>query len=99
MEEDDILKAKINTECGKIAWQELQRHYARGVILKVDSSIDLIEVAFQFTKDNQTQVSEWMESGLVAKASDEDAIDWNEKQAVFWGVVVAPWVMIQEHGE
>ena len=95
MKDEEILKAKINGECGKLLWSELEKHFARGVVLKVDGTMDLIDVAVEFTRDNKARVTEWLESGVVAKVTDDDAIAWHESDAIFWSVVVAPWVMVQ----
>ena len=44
-EAEDILRAKLNAETGKLAWKELERHFARGVVVKVAGDLDLVEVA------------------------------------------------------
>lgn len=94
-ETDDILKAKLNAETGRVAWQELQRHFARGVVVNVSAQLDLVEVAFHFTRDNQAVVNDWLEQGLVAQATADDAKGWHDSQCKFWAVVVAPWVLVQ----
>jgi hypothetical protein len=94
-ESDDVLKTKLNAETGRIGWQELQRHFARGVVINVSPQLDLVEVAFHFTRDNQSMVSAWLEQGTVARASSDDARVWHENGAEFWAIVVAPWVLVQ----
>ena len=95
-ESEEILKAKLNSETAKIAWSELQRYFARGVVVCVGEQIDLIDVAMQFSKDNKQTVTTWLKQGVVFKPSDKDAKHWLENNTVFWAVVVAPWVLIQE---
>ena len=94
-ETDDLFKAKLNAETGFIGWQELQRHFARGVVLNVSPQLDLVEVAFHFARDNQAMVSAWLEQGTVARASSDDARNWHDTDAGFWAAVVAPWVLVQ----
>lgn len=96
MTEDDVLKTRLNAETGRIAWQELQRHFARGVVVKVELGIDLVDVAVYFTNDNKQAVAHLMEAGQVARASDEDARIWQMRDTQFWALVVAPWVLVQE---
>ena len=95
-EADIDLRTKLNAETGRLVWTELERHFARGVVIKVDTSLDLIEVAVSVSEDEKKKVEEWMNTGLVGHPSTEDARDWVERQPDFWAVVVAPWVLIQE---
>ncbi len=38
----------------------------------------------------------WIHDGLIARASAEEALDWHQRQATFWAVVLAPWVLVQD---
>jgi len=99
MDSDDAeldLRTQLNAETAKLVWPELERHFARGAVIRVDSSLDLIEVAVSVSEDDKEKVELWMNSGLVAHPTLEDAKDWVERQPDFWTVVVAPWVLIQE---
>lgn len=95
-ETDSDLRTRLNAETGKLQWPELERHFARGVVIKVDVSLDLIEVAAAVAEDDKPRVEAWMNSGVVAHPSTEDAKQWLERQPDFWAVVVAPWVLVQE---
>ena len=37
--QETLEKAKLNQETSKIAWSELQRYFAQGVVLCVDDSL------------------------------------------------------------
>lgn len=91
-----ILRAKLNTETAKVAWAELQRHHARGVVVCVAGTIDLIDVAVAMAQNDGARVSQWMQAGQVDKATDEQARDWLDRDPDLWSVVVAPWVLVQE---
>lgn len=93
----DIL-SHLNLETGKLTWAEAERHFARGVIVKVAPGLDLLEVAAAMAADDKAKFAAWLETGQVARASSADAIRWNAAQAEFWAVVVAPWVLAQEIG-
>ncbi len=95
-EADELLRAKLNAETGQLAWNELERHFARGVLVKVAGDLDLIDVALAMSHDNKAAVESWLAQGLVARASTDDAIAWHAQQSRFWAVVAAPWVLIQE---
>lgn len=90
------LREKLNQETGRIHWGELARHYARGVVVKVDGSLDLVEVAATVAADDARQMQDWLEKGLVQRASDADAERWADSDAQLWAVVLAPWVLVQE---
>ncbi len=95
-DEDLPLRERLNREAGRLAWPEIQRHFARGAVVRVATELDLVEVAACFAADERERVMPWFASGQVARASVEDAEGWNRRQAVFWGVVVAPWLLVQE---
>jgi len=95
-EADELLRAKLNAETGRLVWKELERHFARGVVIVVAEELDLVEVAFHVSRDDKTAVAAWMAQGQVRRAGAEDAMAWHERQSLFWAVVAAPWVLIQE---
>lgn len=86
----------LNEQAGKMVWAELEKHFARGVVIKIAVDMDLIDVAATIIEDNKTQIEEWMALSKVSNVTAEDAKNWVERQPEFWGVVAAPWVVIQE---
>jgi hypothetical protein len=92
----DILRAKLNLETAQLAWPELERHFARGVVIKIAASADLVDAALHIAENNAATVQAWLAEGRIAKADIADAEDWHARQPMFWAVVVAPWVLIQE---
>lgn len=91
----EILRAQLNGETGKLRWQELERHFARGVVIRVARSLDLVTVAACITQDNKAGVERWMNEGLIGHATSDQARDWQQRQVSFWAVVT-PWVLVQE---
>ncbi len=92
----DELRNKLNLETGEIDWPELQRHFARGVVIAVASEHDLLEVAIKFTLDDKSQIESWINTDTLKRADDNNALHWEQTKAVFWAVVVAPWILVQE---
>jgi len=92
----DELRQKINLETGTIEWSELVKHFAKGMVVVIGTDLDLIEVAERFAADDQVQVAKWIEQAKISRAMDDDARRWNENNTMFWSVVVAPWVLVQE---
>ena len=92
------LRAQLNGETGKLTWKELERYFAHGVVIRVARGLDLVEVAAHIAQDDKATIERWMNEGLIGRASNEEALDWNQRQTTFWAVVVAPWVLAQEDG-
>jgi len=93
---DEELKARLNSETAKLGWPELQRHFARGVVVVAGEGLDLVEVATRMSMDDGDSVGQWLAAEKIRRASEEDARRWVDADAVFWAVVVAPWVVVQE---
>ncbi len=98
-EVNEVNRAKVNLETARIAWRELQRFFASGAAIYVSPALDLVEVAFQVSRDNKTQVLAWMEAGQVARVTDAQALAWYEADADMWAVVVSPYVLVQPFEE
>lgn len=93
---EDDPRARLERERGEIAWAELVRHFARGVVLRVDARVELVDAALCLAEDDTARLQGWLEDGSVARASDDDARDWTVREPRFLCVVAAPWVLVQE---
>jgi len=96
MNPSDILRAKLNLETAQLAWPELERHFARGDVIKVAVGVDLVDAALHVAENNTATIQEWLVDGRIARAELADAEGWHARQPMFWAVVVAPWVLVQE---
>lgn len=92
----EVMRATLNGETARIAWSELQTLFARGIVVQVDASLDLIDVAVQMALDDKNAIATWMEKKQVGKVNDETAQTWLERNPELWTVVVAPWILVQE---
>ncbi|MBD9363706.1 DUF2288 domain-containing protein [Methylomonas fluvii] len=91
----DLEKAKVNLETSSIPWAELQRFFAAGLAISVAKELDLVEVAYQVSRDNKAQVEQWLDAGLIGHVSDRQADEWISANSSVWAVVVRPWVLVQ----
>jgi hypothetical protein len=96
MQEPSTLYAKLLGETASITWKELQPFFAKGALLWVEPTLDLIAVAQAFAENREAQVAAWVNSGEVGKVSESKALDLLERDPPLWAVVVAPWVLIHE---
>ena len=86
----------LNAQTGRIAWPELARYFARGLVVRLAQGEDLLEVAETLVTDDAAAVQKLYDEGLLRRALDEDAKRWQAQDTRFWAVVVAPWVLVQE---
>ena len=92
----ELKRAKINSETAKIPWAELQRFFAAGKVMRIESGLDLVDVAYALEQDDVEQVNTWTSNGQLAPVSDAQAREWVSTDALLWAVVVKPWVLVQD---
>jgi hypothetical protein len=90
------LYLKLLAETAQIGWSELERFFARGVLLKVARDLDLVSVAESVASDDTKQVAEWLAAGLLERVQAGTATDFAARDPELWAVVVSPWVCVQE---
>lgn len=92
----DHLRSQLNGETAKADWQELQPFFAKGQLVRVSATLDLVEVAAHVADDDTAYVSQLMQSGTLARLDDATAMDWEQRRPAIWTVVLAPWILVQE---
>lgn len=95
VKQTDLLRAKLNQETSQIAWKELQRYYAAGMVIAVSDDLDLVDVAASVANDDTAAVSRWMSEARMSKVTDVQASAWLNADAALWAVVVKPWILVQ----
>ena len=90
------LYAKLLAETAQIGWSELERFFARGMLLRVAGDLDLVSVAEAIASDNTAQVAQWLSAGLVERVQADTAADFAARDPNLWAVVVSPWICVQE---
>jgi len=95
-ENDTDLRLKVNRETARLPWTELLKHFAAGNVVWIADSLDLVDVAVRISHDDKAHIGQWMNAGLLAKVSDEQAATWLETNAQLWAVVVSPFILVQQ---
>lgn len=90
------LYLKLLGETAKIDWQDLERFFAQGKLLRVARDLDLVSVAEAIASDDTQQVTQWLSAGLVERMQADTAADFTARDPELWAVVVSPWVCVQE---
>ncbi len=93
--QQSALYQKLLGETAKIGWSELERFFARGMLLRVARDLDLVSVATAIAADDSQQVAQWLSAGLVERLQAETAADFAARDPELWAVVVSPWVCVQ----
>ncbi|MEQ5835546.1 DUF2288 family protein [Marinobacter sp. NFXS9] len=90
------LRDKLNLETAQIPWRDLQTYFARGQVVFVAESLDLLAVAEALAADDKARFQQWMADGTIGDVPADRAQSWYDAEASVWAVVVAPWVLIQD---
>ena len=77
MTENKRTRNDLHQDTARVYWQELETHFAHGVVIRVASELDLVEVATCFANDDKAAVGEWIGSGQIEHLSTETAKDWS----------------------
>jgi hypothetical protein len=78
------LYLNLLAETAQIEWSELQRFFARGVLLKVARDLDLVSVAESVATDDTDQVAAWLSAGLLERVQAETAQDFAARNPELW---------------
>ncbi len=82
-------------QTARIEWDELAPLFARGLVVVVDASLDLVDVAVAVADDNKSLVEQWMQQKLFGLLDTQTASAWAQGATPVWAVVVHPWVLAQ----
>lgn len=88
----------FHAQTARIHFRELQRFFAAGRLVRVDATLDLVDVAVELAEDNRPRFEAWLTSGAVAIVRDSEAREWLAGDARLWAVVADPWVLVQATG-
>ena len=93
---EQLLREEFHQQTARIPWHDLQTCYAKGSVISVGESLNLVEVAVQLGRDNTEQFQAWIAAGDIAPVSEDQALIWFDGNPTLWAVVAAPWVLVQD---
>ena len=93
---ESLMRKEYLGQTARLPWTELQTYYAHGNVIRIATTLDLVEVAVQLGLDNTTAFETWIAAGDIAPVSDDEAKAWIEDDASVWAVVAAPWILVQD---
>ena len=87
---------RFEKELARISFQELQKFFAKGMMVIVGNELSVIDVALKLHQDDKQVIDQWIKAGSIVRAHDEHAKKWVTQRAELMAVTVAPWVLVQE---
>ncbi len=94
--DDQALYQELVGQTAKVDWSEIERFFAKGQVVRVDASLDLVAVAMAMIRDRAEQFKAWQADGGIAPLEAETARHWASGEATLWAVVTPPWILVQE---
>ena len=94
-EENLTAQQRFEQEKAQISFQELQKFFAKGLLIIVSNQLDLVDAALRLHQDDAKTIEQWIEAEQLIRAHDEHAKKWVEDRTEFMAVTVAPWVLVQ----
>jgi hypothetical protein len=91
------MRESLLASMGPIAFSDLRAHLARGAVIIVDPSLDLLDVGDAVARDDKARVADWIARGLLRKPSLETIAAWEKVEGLAWTtLVVQPYVLLRE---
>ena len=89
----EMLRDKLSLEVHEADWAVVAPPFARGVLVIVGDELELMDAAIGIAQDRALDVADWLNSGVLRRASDEDAHAFSAERTHFRFVIVAPFVL------
>ncbi len=92
------VEADLSACLDEAAWEWLQPHAKRDVVIVVVPPLALVEVGAAIATDDTAAVTRWIGEQQIQKPSASQLSAWNDNpQKRFQALIVQPYVLIQEH--
>ena len=73
----------------------LTPHIEKDVVIWVDRSLELVDVAFAIAQDDSSRVLRWIEEQFLVKPTPKMRADWDARQR-FQALIVEPYILIRD---
>ena len=93
----DELKEKLSQEVDEADWNLLKKHHESETVFIVGKDLDLVDVGVAIAMDKSHMVKGWLDSGQLAKPTDEQVkyYEENEFKKMCKFIIIQPYVLIQ----
>lgn len=91
------LRKKLEDELVTTEWSSLEAHHIRQGLVMIDQSLNIVDVAIAFAKDESELVKAWMDQKKLFKPEDHQIKEYkNSSGRRFQFLIVQPFVIAQE---
>ena len=73
----------------------LMPHIEKDVVIWVDRSLELVDVALAIAQDDSSHVLRWIEEQFLVKPTPEMRANWEIRQR-FQALIVEPYILIRD---
>lgn len=87
---------ELQQQCAAIAYQEIQRFFAKGMMVLVADGVDIIDVAWLMQNNEVTTLTQLIAQKKVIRVHDKHAKKWSKKNTQLLAITVVPWLLVQE---
>ena len=87
---------ELQGECAPVFYKEIEKFFAKGMLVLVSNELDIIDVALAIQADKSKQVKKWIDSEKVIRVNDTQAIQWSQSNEPLMAITAVPWVLVQE---
>ena len=98
MNENTAIKnyQELKGECAPVFYKEIEKFFAKGMLVFVTNELDIINVALAIQNDKTEQMEQWIKDKQVIRVHDEHAISWSKTNEPLMAITAVPWVLVQE---
>ena len=87
---------ELKQECAPIYYQEIERFFAKGMLVLVEVDLDIIDVGLLIQADDTQQLNQLIKQEKVIRVNDKHAIKWHKQEAQLLVLTAVPWLLVQE---
>lgn len=91
------MRETLAASVGNVYFSDLRAHLARGVVIVLAPSLDIVDVGEALARDDKARVQAWIEAGALRKPSLVELELWAKIADDRWeSLVVAPFVLVRQ---
>ncbi len=87
---------ELQGECAPVFYKEIEKFFAKGMLVLVANELDIINVALAIQADDKKIMEKWIAQELIIRVHDEHAIKWSQSNEPLMAITAVPWVLVQE---
>ncbi|VAW42025.1 hypothetical protein MNBD_GAMMA01-33 [hydrothermal vent metagenome] len=93
---DPKSRKQLQQECAPIFFHEIERFFAKGMLILVAKDVDIIDIALILQADNTKQLQQLIKQEKVTRVHDKHAIQWSKQPTQLLAITAVPWLLVQE---